>query len=374
MSRDTGLRAAALASLVPFLVSRALVWMGTELGARLLTQVHILPAFPAVAGGALAPFFHADAWYYAALMRYGYGPGPGSIPTPAYRAEFFPLYPYLAKAVGGTELGLLVIANVAFLAALAATYLVARKWLDHDRAQLALWLIALGPAAMFFSYPYSESLFLALSVLCFFLLDGQRWLLAGLVGAAAAMTRGAGVLLSLAFAGEFLRGAPRRVTALGALLPIGGLIAVGWVDQVQMGDPLGFLHAGALWVPPQPRNPLFPIGVIGKAVLAADPFRPEALALPMLLGFAAAAIWVARRMPLSYGIYAIAMVLLAVRTGWYVHSFVSVARYLAVIFPCYFAFATLLQSRRTLQLAWLLISASILLTYSALYGSGRFIG
>jgi len=347
--------------------------MGTELGARLLTHVGPAVDSPPVAGGALAPFFHADAGYYTALMRYGYGPGPGTIPAPVYRAEFFPLYPYLGKAVGGTELGLLLVANLAFFFALAVTYLVARKWLDRDRAQLALWLIALGPAAMFFSYPYAESLFLALSVLCFFLLEGQHWLMAGLVGAAAAMTRGAGVLLSLAFAGEFLRGAPRRVTALAALLPIGGLIAVGWVDLVQMGDPLGFLHAEAYWVP-RPRNPLFPIGVFAKAVLAADPFRPEALALPVLLGFAAGAIWVARRMPLSYGIYAIAMVLLAVRTGVYVHSFYSVPRYLAVIFPCYFAFATLLQPRRTLLLAWLLTSASILIWHSALYGSSHFIG
>src|SRR5713101_5062456 len=152
MSRDASLRAAALASLVPFLVSRALVWTGTELGARLLTQVRPAVGFQPVA---LAPLFHFDAHYYAAIMRYGYGPGPGSFPAPAYRVEFFPLYPYLAKAVGGTELGLLLIANLAFFVALVVTFLIARKWLDRDRAHLALWLIALGPAAMFFSYPYS---------------------------------------------------------------------------------------------------------------------------------------------------------------------------------------------------------------------------
>jgi hypothetical protein len=79
-------------------------------------------------------------------------------------------------------------------------------------------------------------------------------------------------------------------------------------------------------------------------------------------------------MPPAYGALAVTPVLLVVRQGWYLHYFISVPRYLAVVFPCYFAFATFLAPRRNLQMSWLLLSASLLVVYSAMYGSWRLIG
>jgi hypothetical protein len=67
-------------------------------------------------------------------------------------------------------------------------------------------------------------------------------------------------------------------------------------------------------------------------------------------------------------------VLLAGRQGLFLHFFISVPRYVAVIFPCYFAFATLLGRRRNLQLTWLLISATSMVVNAALYGAWRFLG
>ena len=74
--------------------------------------------------------------------------------------------------------------------------------------------------------------------------------------------------------------------------------------------------------------------------------------MPILFMFALAAVWVALRMPPAYGVFAVTQVLLAARQGWFLHLFVSVPRYLIVVFPCYFAFATLLASRRGLQVVW----------------------
>ena len=66
--------------------------------------------------------------------------------------------------------------------------------------------------------------------------------------------------------------------------------------------------------------------------------------------------------------------LLSARQGLYLHYFISVPRYVAVIFPCYFAFATLLAPRRNLQVTWLLVSASAMVVNAALYGAWRFLG
>jgi hypothetical protein len=168
-------------------------------------------------------------------------------------------------------------------------------------------------------------------------------------------------------------GKRRLVIFAAMLLPVAGLAAVSLTDWVQMGDPLGFVHAHAYWVGPN-RNPLYLVGSFPKAVLEGDPFNPEAIGVPVFLLFAIGAVWVALRMPAAYGAFAVAQILLAGRQGLYLHFFISVPRYVAVIFPCYFAFATLLGRRRNLQYTWLLVSASSLVINAALYGAWRFLG
>jgi hypothetical protein len=158
-----------------------------------------------------------------------------------------------------------------------------------------------------------------------------------------------------------------------ALVPLTGLAIVAAIDRAEVGDPFAFAKAQATWIAPY-RNPLYPAGTIVTAILSADPIRPEAIGLPVLLLFAAGAVWVARKMPLSYAAYSIAMVLVAGRQGLYLGSFFSVPRYLVAVFPCYFAFAAYLALRRTLLLATMAVSTAILVLFSALYASWRFTG
>ena len=363
---------ATLAALGPYVVSRFAVWIGTEFGARYIPTVSkgynagLVPSAP------LVPFFHWDSDYYAAVMRYFYGAAPSGVQPVAYRAAFFPLYPLLARLAGGSDWAMFVIPNVCFLIALALLYELARRRFDAQRAQLVLWLVALGPAAMFFSYPYSESLLLMLAVGAFLLMDSGHPVLAGVVGIGAAASRFPGVLVGAALATD---GLVRRRAAIvaAAALPLLGVAAVALVDWRQIGDPLGFVHGQSLWVGAS-RNPLHILGSFPKAVLEGDPFRPEALGIPVLLVFAAAAVWVALRMPPAYGVYTVLQVALAAVQGWHLQSFYSVPRYMAVIFPCYFAFAALLTQRPGWRIPWLVVSAGAMLTLSALYGSWQFIG
>jgi hypothetical protein len=150
-------------------------------------------------------------------------------------------------------------------------------------------------------------------------------------------------------------------------------VIVSLVQWVQMGDPLGYVHARAFWIGPN-RNPLYLVGSFPKAVIEGDPFNPEAIGVPVLVVFAIGAVWVALRMPAAYGAFALTQVLVAFDQGLYLHIFSLVPRVVSVIFPCYFAFATLLQPRRNLQFAWLLVSASAMVLLSAMYGAWRFIG
>jgi hypothetical protein len=205
-------------------------------------------------------------------------------------------------------------------------------------------------------------------------MESGRWLLAGLAGMGAAATRFPGVLIAAALGSEAAFSKRRRGAVLAAaFVAVSGLAIVSLVQWAQMGDPLGYVHARSFWIGPD-RNPLYLVGSFPKAVLLGDPFNPEAIGVPVLLVFAIGAVWVAVRMPVAYGVFALGQIVVAFDQGLYLHIFSLVPRVVAVIFPCYFAFATWLGPRRNLQFAWLLISASAMVVNAALYGAWRFIG
>jgi len=356
------------AAVAPFVVSRTLVVAATLFGAR------YVPAPPGLYSNlypppALAPFFHWDADAYGYIAQHGYALGSGGVAAQVLRVAWFPFYPLLIRLAGGSDWAMIIIPNVCFFAALALMYVVGIKHFDPDRARLTLWIVALGPAAMFFSYPYTESVFLLVTVVAFVLMESGHWLWAGVAGLAASLTRVPGVLIGAALGAEAVLGR-RRAALVAIALPIAGLVTVSLIDWAQIGDPLGFVHAQAHWIGPN-RNPFYLIGSFPRSVLEGDPFRPEGIGFPVFIAFAIGALWVARRMPASYGVFALLQVLVALKQGLYLQYFSPVPRYVSVIFPCYFAFATLLAPRKNLQLTWLLISASIMVLNAALSGGWR---
>jgi hypothetical protein len=360
------------AAVIPFFVSRLLVWAATLFGAR------YIPATPGMWSNlypppALSPFFHWDADAYGYIAQHGYALGAGGPAAEALRVAWFPFYPLLVHLAGGSDWAMIIIPNVCFFMALALLFVVAVKRTDTDRARLTLWLVSLGPAAMFFSYPYTESVFLLATVAAFLLMESGHWLLAGVAGLAAAATRFPGVLVAAALGSEALVGNRRRAVYAAIPVAVSGLVLVGLLQWFQTGDPLGFVHARSFWIGPD-RNPLYLVGSFPKAVIEGDPFNPEAIGVPVLILFAIGAVWVAFRMPVGYGAFALTQIALAADQGVYLHIFSLVPRVVAVIFPCYFAFATFLQPRRSLQFGWLLVSASAMVMLAAMYGAWRFIG
>src|ERR671922_213675 len=118
-----------------------------------------------VAEPLLAPLARWDAVWYLRIADSGYGDS-----TP--RAAFFPLYPLLIRSlaapVGGSQAALLIasylISLAAFLGALVLLYRLASLELGRRFASPTLLLLAVFPAALYFGAPYSESLFLLVSL------------------------------------------------------------------------------------------------------------------------------------------------------------------------------------------------------------------
>ncbi|CAA9568246.1 MAG: Predicted integral membrane protein [uncultured Thermomicrobiales bacterium] len=192
----------------------------------------ILEPLGGIAGWIAEPFRHWDGTWYRLVAVEGYAEGG------AAKAAFWPLYPWLMEFGAGIT-GLApetvgyLISNVAFLGALIVLYRLIGMDFNAEIARRTLWVLALFPTAFFFTAVYTESLFLLLASAA--LLGARRgeWLVAGILGLFAALTRSSGFMLLAPFGVLFIQQygmSPRRwfPHVVPAALPVLGPIIFGW--------------------------------------------------------------------------------------------------------------------------------------------------
>ena len=132
-----------------------------------------------------------------------------------------------------------LIANICFAVALVLLYRLLSLDFDRRIAAASIWALALFPTAFFFTAVYTESPFLVLLVGALFAARLQRWWLAGMLGALAALTRSYGMFLVLPFAvliwqqyGDSLRRQPAKLLAVG--MPLLGPAFFSWrLNEIQ---------------------------------------------------------------------------------------------------------------------------------------------
>ena len=167
---------------------------------------------------------------------------------------FFPGYPVLTgilmMALPEVLSGYLA-AWIPFLIAGTTLYRLFR--LDYDRRKslrILLWMCLL-PGAVFYSYPMSESLFLAAVAGAVYTARTRRWFAAGVCGFLAAFTRSTGLLLLVPlgielleqYAGRMRKDAKQLVRDGACLLMIPLAFAVYlYINYAAEGDPLKFLQ------------------------------------------------------------------------------------------------------------------------------------
>lgn len=322
-----------------------------------------------VAEPLLAPLARWDAVWYLRIADSGYGDS-------APRAAFFPLYPLLIRSaaapLGGSAAALLTasyaISLAAFLGALVLLYRLASLELGRRFASPTLLLLAVFPAALYFGAPYSESLFLLVSVGAFYAARTERWAWAGACAAAASATRSAGLLLLVPLAMLWWSSRDRRPRDAAWLLlgPVGLLAYAAWLGLVE-GDALRFLDVQDAWS----RELAVPLGGAWDGLTAAidglrqlasgsrspvyfqqaagDPFRIAAINLMLFasLVFALiACVGVFRRLPRAYGAWVAVALVLPLSFPVKPQPLMSLPRFLAVLFPIFMWLAVVTEERR----------------------------
>jgi hypothetical protein len=304
-----------------------------------------------------------DALWFLRIATGGYRADDGS-------AAFFPFYPLVTRVLsfvtgGHPLLAASLVSNVAFFLALLVLYRLTARTFSDAVARRTVVYLAIFPTAFFFLAPYSESLFLLLSVSAFWFAREDRWWLAAVAGILAALTRSAGVLLApallvLAFThadaeDERAEDAPHarrsslatRVVASCAVV-LGPVLYLAWW-QVAHGHAMAPFDAQANWG----RVAAFPLTTLWRAAalaLGIDPVRGgngywiiDALVVGVIVA-AVVSGW--RRLPFAYLTYAVLSLLLPLAYPFPSRPLLSMPRFVAVVFPAFWVVADLVQRRR----------------------------
>jgi hypothetical protein len=366
--------------------SRLVVWGPAVLAAYVLPlqrfqeRAHDVPSLSGPLGRALGSLAHWDAVWYLSIAQSGYG-GRQTL------TAFFPLYPVAVRAAafntlsgGAILLAAYTVSAAAFVVALVLLYRLVELELGLRFARPVLWLVALWPASFFFSAPYSESLFLALSVGVFYAARSGRVPLAAGLCALATATRPTGVLLLLPLAwmawreGElrWLPVAPLGAAAFSAGLALSGMRPLGWFDverswgHVFKGPFAGTWDAAVAGL--RGVGQLFGSAPVDRVVAAEN-----AIYLVLLVLAVVAVVGVFRRLPLAYGIYATASLLAAVSAPVDWQPLMSFGRLLAVVFPIPMYVALALDGRRVALGGALAASAALLVCGTGLFATWQLV-
>ncbi len=301
-----------------------------------------------------------DAFFYEQIALHGYRPWDGT-------AAFYPLYPLLSRAASIVLAGHIVIAELAvssaaFGVAMWLLYRLALLDVPPTAALLTVLLVTFFPTGFFLLAPYTESLFLLLTVAAFWFARIDRPWLAGLAAFGAGLTRLQGAILVLPLAFITFRRAEGRgrrpgLDLLAAVLPSLGLILFTAYLHAVVGVHTSSLGVQSMWgyriVPPWQA-----LGASAHYILhPTDPTQPpiEILNLVCLLGASVLGLLALWRLPLSYALYVWPSLLLLYTREMGYTPLMSVSRFTVVLFPCFIVLAALLARRPTLALSWLAV-------------------
>ncbi|MCX7944765.1 MAG: glycosyltransferase family 39 protein [Deltaproteobacteria bacterium] len=296
-------------------------------------------------------WFRWDSGWYKRIAEKGY-----YIEGRQSNVAFFPLFPYLSRylgyIVGSHFLAGFLISNFSTLFATFFMYLIALSMTDEERAKRAVILLLLFPTSFFFSAYYTEGLFLLTITGSTYFFLKKRYILSGLFGMAAMLTRSTGIILFFAF-GLFLlyeiikkreKFSPQMLSLL--FIPM-GLLAFMLILKFQVGDPFAFSKYQAGWG----RHFVFPLLTPFLELYRVDWSFPrddvnmqkfmESITSIIFL-IIAIAMMIKRYHPVLWMIVLFGT-LMPLSTG----KVMSMIRFCGVLFPAFYYIADLCEDRKT---------------------------
>jgi len=280
-----------------------------------------------------------DTGWYASIATKGYYLKEGNS-----NVAFFPLYPLLLKLPNSLfKLDVMwagfFISIISFIVALYYLYKLVILDLDEKQTKRSLIYLLLLPASFFFISVYAESLFLLEIVLSFYFARKNKWILAGIFGFFASLTRLPGIILLPVLLVEYLAQKNYKLKNIRfdiswlLLIPLGLLSFMFYLWQ-KFNDALLFIHNQTTYL----RNFTWPYKVIKGYLhtIFIDPAAVEKnlywilmIDLFILIIYAVFTVISFKKLRLSYAIFMLLGLGMLIFTG----TLSGMARYTLPLFP-----------------------------------------
>jgi Gpi18-like mannosyltransferase len=286
-----------------------------------------------------------DGPHLLEIAQLGYGP-----PADPARIVLFPLFPVTIRVVG-LIMPLLGAAMLISLVATVAAAIGLQRLVQLDGPEpLARWSIVamlVFPTAYAFIAPYTEALFLALTVWAFVAVRRDNMAAAGILGTLAALTRIQGLFLLPALGLEYLM-VRRRIDrdALWIAMVGAGFAFYLAINQATFGNPFHFVDVQLKTFQVQNQMPWLTLQQLWSGTTAGAPSESWVTIylapLASLVLLAVVTVWalVSKHSRPSYALYSAISLVAFATLSWPI----SVPRYLLGVFPIFIALGSLYRS------------------------------
>jgi len=364
-----------------------------------VTYYHgIQPVPSGIANALLGVWQRFDSIWYTKIAMQGYAQGDGT-------TVFFPLYPLLTRLVGKVLwgnylLGGIIVSNVAYFLALIYLYKLTQLESDSQVATRAIVYLSVFPTAFFFLGVYTESLFLLFVVAAFYYARKGNWIAVSMAGLLAALTKQLGLLLLLPLLYEYLvQSSKFQVPGSKFQFPISNLQLrsdVLFLALIPLGT-LGFLLFRYAYVG-EPQlvetyrvrwavNASWPWSNVADSLAAIfntgrfPALNPEdtlwrrifynSFDLACLGLFVSLAIVSFRRLRLSYGLYMVSVLFVALMQNFRPpYPIAALPRYVLVLFPGFMVLGATVKNK-ALHWAVVAFSTMLLALFTAMFATWR---
>ena len=263
---------------------------------------------------------------------------------------FFPLYPslmrFLGSIIGNHYIAGIIVSNFCLIVSCVYLYRLVRLDSGEANSIRSIKYLLIFPTSFILSGVFSESLYLALTLMCFYYARKGKWHLVGITGFCLSLTRSIGVLVILPLLYELLmqfRKEKKEIISFKnpreiilplfylAFIPL-GIISYMIYNYYLTGDFLAFAHAQVMWGR-HAANPLVVLihGYHGSIYSAFE------------AAFAAITIFIFilfyRKIRFSYWLFGMYSIFVPLSTG-----IMSMPRFILVIFPLYILFADITKN------------------------------
>jgi Gpi18-like mannosyltransferase len=329
-----------------------------------------------------------DGAWYLKIANEGYSSYNGNDLVQQSMA-FPPLYPLISRAVAVTigisnGASLLLVANISIVIAVLLTFKLVKEEFGDETALYTVAALSFFPTSLFFSAGYTESLALLLIVSGFLLLKKKRYILASVFFSLTLATRPTSVVLLPALMWELWREFSndfRRFATMGASCLIIATAGV-WMYMIYLwvvfNRPFAALTSHRAWHGSGSTSEFFQILTLQPFKHLADVLESGPFPIPLVpwffLLFVLLLAFFHKRLPTSYVLYAIGVLLVPYVVASGNIGLGSFTRYQLLAFPIFIIIGQQFKSWRWLRLSIIGLFAALLFMYTAFFCQCYFVG